>query len=401
MQSSPSRSFVIIVTLLTTSFPLSLFPFQVARPHLCAVMATLAERAAAASSSPPRIAVADFGCSEGANAVEQMSAAVASASAAFEAERKKNSSSSSSSSSPVRAALSITVTHSDLTKNGWNTVASAIAAAGPRYSNPPSVVALMQATDSGFYSRCFGDESLDLVHGAITFHWASRGHQKSEQEDPHSSSSSSYDSLPSKLEDACILPGLSSDPKVRALAAEAARGDWRRILSHKARELKRGGFLVAALVCMDPDDTICVLWQLLAGCLKELVEARIITKEEASEIVVPVHLRTPQDHWDALKGDHFGKIFRVVLDKFEIVQSTERDKFLEQHRDAKKYGADVAAFFEAVSRTMVEAALAPRLGKAKATAVADELYFTRFAGKVAETQPEFALGLQTLVLEKL
>ena len=83
-----------------------------------------------------------------------------------------------------------------------------------------------------------------------------------------------------------------------------------------------------------------------------------------------------------------------------MVQSTERDAFLEGHRDPAKYGKDVANFYEAVSRTMLEAALAPRLGKEKATAVADEL-FTRFAGKVAEMQPEFSIGLQTLVLEKL
>ena len=389
-------------------------------------MATLAKRAAASearfsssssssSSSlpPPRIAVADFGCSEGANAVEQMSAAVAAAFEAFDEEGKAASSpplseaagragtsSTASSLPPCARALSITVTHSDLTNNGWNAVASAIAAAGPGYANPPSVVALMQASDSGFYERCFGDESLDLAHGAITFHWASRGLRRSE-EDPRST----YDSLPSKLEDACILPGLSSDPRVRALAAEASRGDWRRILSHRARELKRGGFLVAALICSERGDDICALWRVLAGCLEELVEAGIITGREASGVVVPVHLRTPQSHRDALEGDGdsdpLSASFRVVLDEVEHVQSPERDAFLGQHRDAKRYGADVAAFFEAVSRTMVEAALAPRLGRERATAVADELYFTRFAGKVAEAKPEFAIKLQTLVLEKL
>ena len=335
------------------------------------------------------MAVADFGCSEGANAVEQMSAAVA---AAFEAFDKK-----AKNSSPQPR--SITVTHSDLTNTGWNAVAAASAAAGPKYANPPSVVALMQPSDSGFYQRCFAEEALDLVHGAITFHWASRGFTTDKNV---STNTSSYDSLPSKLEDACILPGLSSDPKVRALAAEASRGDWRRILTLRARELRRGGFLVAALICTEPGDDICSLWTVLAACLRELVEAGAVTKEEASAVVVPVHLRMPEDHRAVLKEDsELSGAFRVVVDEFETVQATERDAFLEQHKDAKKYGQDVAAFFEAVSRTMVEAALAPRLGKEKATAVADELYFTRFAGKVAEAQPEFGIGLQTLVLEKL
>ena len=329
----------------------------------------------------------------GANAVEQMSAAVASAFEAFE----KGTKSSSSSSSPPPRALSITVTHSDLTNNGWNAVAAAIAAAGLKHSySPPSVVALMQPSDSGFYERCFADESLDLVHGAVTFHWASRGIARTKG-DP----GSSYDSLPSRLEDACIVPGLSADPAARALAAEASRGDWRRILAHRARELRRGGFLVAALICTERGDDICSLWQVLAGCLAELVEAGAVTREEAGAVVVPVHLRMPADHRAALEEKDLGGAFRVVLDEFENVQATERDAFLEQHKDAGRYGQDVAAFFEAVSRTMVEAALAPRLGKGGATAVADELYFTRFAGKVAETQPEFAIGLQTLVLEKL
>ena len=81
-------------------------------------MASLAKRTAAAASEsgssppPPRIAVADFGCSEGANAVEQMSAAVAAAFEAFEKEGDRG-----------KAPLSISVTHSDLTNNGWNAVA--------------------------------------------------------------------------------------------------------------------------------------------------------------------------------------------------------------------------------------------------------------------------------------
>lgn len=378
---------------------------MVARPHLCAAMATLAERAAASEASsnssplppPPRIAVADFGCSEGANAVEQMLAAAASALEAFEKKTK------TSSSSPPRP-LSITVAHSDLTNNGWNAVAAAIAAAaaGSKTTSyrPPSVVALMQPSDSGFYERCFADEGLDLVHGAITFHWASRGFVKN-KENP-SSSSSSYDSLPSKLEDACIVPGLSSDAAVRALAAEASRGDWKRILAHRARELKQGGFLVSALICTKPGDDCCSLWHELAGCLRELVEEGAVTREEASAFVVPVHLRMPEDHRAALVEEkEFNGVFRIVVDEFEMVQGTERDAFLEGHRDPAKYGKDVANFYEAVSRTMLEAALAPRLGKEKATAVSDELYFNRFAGKVAEMQPEFSIGLQTLVLEKL
>lgn len=353
-------------------------------------MATLAKRAASSSSEsspPPRLAIADFGCSEGANAVEQMTAAVATAFRAFGDEGE-----GSSDTSP----LSITVTHSDLTNNGWNAVASAIAAAGRKYANPPSVVATMQPSDLGFYERCFADEALDLVHGAITFHWASRGLKKDEND------ACSYDSLPSKLEDASILPALSSDAKVRALAAEASRRDWERILELRARELKRGGFLVAALICAERGDSICVLWTEFARCLKELVEEKIITQEEASSVVVPVHLRTPEDHRNAaplLKDD--SRLFRVVFDEFSNVQSAERDSFLERHKDPEKYGSDVAAFFEAVSRTMVEGALCPRLGKEKATAVADELYFTRFAGRVAATQPDFSTGLQTLVLEKL
>jgi hypothetical protein len=254
----------------------------------------------------------------------------------------------------------------------------------------------MQPSDSGFYERCFADEGLDLVHGAITFHWASRGFVKN-KEDP-----SSYDSLPSKLEDGCVLPGLSSDAAVRALAAEASRGDWKRILGHRARELKQGGFLVAALICTEPGDDCSSLWQVLAGCLLELVEESVVTKEEASAFVVPVHLRTPGDHRAALLEEkELRDAFRIVVDEFEMVQGTKRDAFLEGHKDPRRYGKDVANFYEAVSRTMLEAALAPRLGKEKATAVADELYFTRFAGKVAEMQPEFSIGLQTLVLEKL
>lgn len=347
-------------------------------------MATLAKRAASESPSLPRLAVADFGCSLGANAVEQMTAAVA---AAFQAFDEEAGSSRTSTTSP----LSITVTHSDLTNNGWSAVAATIAAAGPKYANPPAVVALMQPSDAGFYERCFADESLDLVHGAITFHWASRGFLKIES-DPRS-----YDSLPSRLEDACILPALSSDDGARALAAEASRRDWERILSLRAPELRRGGFLVAALICSEREDSLCSLWTELAGCLRELPEEEAITLDEARSVVVPVHLRTPGDHRAALEG---GGLFRVVLDEFSAVDSFEKDSF-EHHKDPQKYGADVAAFFEAVSRPMVEAALAPRLGRDRATAVADELYYVRFARKVAATQHDFAIGLQTLVLEKL
>ena len=271
----------------------------------------------------------------------------------------------------------------------------------------------MQPSDRGFYQRCFPDESLDLVHGAITFHWASRGFRKIEGEP----SQSSYDSLPSKLEDACILPGLSSDAGVQALAAEASRGDWKTILAHRARELKSGGFFVAALVCTEPSDSICALWRVLARCLNELVDAGTITQREASEVVVPVHLRMPRDHLAALlleggggeEEDQFlSKAFRVVADEFEAVQAPERDAFLLQEQEdddvdasSKKYAAGVAAFFEAVSRTMVEAALSPRLGKERATEVADALYSVLFAAKVAESRPKFSIGLQTLVLEKL
>ena len=51
--------------------------------------------------------------------------------------------------------------------------------------------------------------------------------------------------------------------------------------------------------------------------------------------------------------------------------------------------------------SILSTGLSSALGRSWATAVADELYFTRFAGKVAEAKPEFAIKLQTLVLEKL
>ena len=312
---------------------------------------------AAALAMPPShpsepLAFADFGCSEGANSVAQMSAAVAAAKNALGTASPRD--------GDGRA---VTVTHVDLDANPWSTVFQCVAAA-PGYNDPPRSFVYAIGTPAGFYAQAFPSGSLSLAHGSATFHWGS--------------------SAPASLPDRCLFPWLSSDPAVRSAAATQASTDWATILRHRAAELKPGGRFIASLVAAPPGSDAAgdlradlpAMWRHVAETWGGMVDDGTLSEAEAAGVVVPVNMSTPAQllapfsDASAVGGAALSSLFDVV--KAEAVDMAFPQWVAYQASgDAAAYAAALRLFLEAVLKGMQTASIAAaRAGQADGASTA-------------------------------
>jgi hypothetical protein len=354
-----------------TRTPSPALSLQAARAELVAAATAVAALPMPTSTTPSPLAFADFGCSEGGNAVAQMKAAV---DAALD-------STAGAAAGPARRP--VTVTHVDLTGNAWDTV---FACAARGYGRaPPDLFVYAQGSDAGFYQQNFPPRSIALAHGAATFHWAS--------------------TAPASLPEPCLFAWLCSEPATRAACARQAAADWATILEHRAAEVVPGGRFVSSLVAApagmdggddaDPIASLPPMWRQVAAVWKGMVADGSLTPEEGGAVVIPVNLSTP----DALLAPFGADSGHPAADAWRVVAATPITlpfphwTAYERDGDAAAFGAGARLFLEAVLRGMMVDKLArvkerggaaPADALASATAAVDTFFSRVEAAAAAE-----------------
>lgn len=320
----------------------------------------LTAAAAAVTAPGAAVAMADYGCSEGRNSVASLAAAADAALAA--------------------GASSVVVTHVDLPSNNWAAFRAAVAAAGASYARPPVVTVASLPKGAGFYEACFPPSSLDLAFGAAAFHWGSGA------------------GLPSSLANGAIVAA-RGDEGERAAAAGAASADWLSILRLRAAELRPGGRLVACNVV--DDGGLDGAWGCLADAWAAAVETGGVARAAVDAAVLRAHLRTEDAWMEPLReGGGAASLFRVVHARLERLTPPALSALRAGTGSAAAYGAWLAAFWEAVSRPVFEAAVEKgRAGGGGKAAV--DAFFARVAALAAARAPGFDMGTLVLVLERL
>ncbi|MBT3151505.1 hypothetical protein HTV45_11520 [Streptomyces sp. CHD11] len=269
----------------------------------------LLRRALAAVALPERGApfrAADLGVAAGTNSLEPMGAVV-------EGVRSRT-----GEDTPV------TVVHTDIPGNDFNTTFATITGSPGSYAHRPQV--FVHAEARSFYEPLFPPAELHLVWSSIAVHWLSR--------------------VPAPV------PGhiysARATGEVRRALREQSRSDWEAFLTHRARELRPGGQLVVLGGASADDGSSGAdgLMDAAVAVLTDLVGRGLITSEAWARMTVPTWNRTREEFLAPFAAGPAAAALRV--EEHDLV--TLPDILFDDFRatgDVRDFAERVTAFFQA------------------------------------------------------
>jgi hypothetical protein len=292
--------------------------------------------------------VADFGAAQGRNSLEPMRLAV-------ERLRRRTS-----------VSIPIVVVHTDLPQNDFGSLFALVEGSPESYLRSVDN-AFTLAAGKSFYERIFPDGFLLLGWTAISVHWLSR--------------------VPCEIADHVYAQ--RAGRRVREAYAEQASEDWRRFLSHRARELRPGGELVVVAVTTDGTGSTGgeSLMDLTNEPLLAMVEGGSIRPEEYRRMNMPAYHRTMEEFTEPLRS---GALTEDLTLK-EAIRTEFPDQLwpeYEQTGDANAFAASYTEFMRAFTEAPLFAGLDADRTPADRERLTNE-YFERMRSLI-EANPERA-----------
>jgi hypothetical protein len=292
--------------------------------------------------------VADFGAAQGRNSLEPMRLAV-------ERLRRRTS-----------VSIPIVVVHTDLPQNDFGSLFALVEGSPESYLRSVDN-AFTLAAGKSFYERIFPDGFLLLGWTAISVHWLSR--------------------VPCEIADHVYAQ--RAGRRVREAYAEQASEDWRRFLSHRARELRPGGELVVVAVTTDGTGSTGgeSLMDLTNEPLLAMVEGGSIRPEEYRRMNMPAYHRTMEEFTEPLRS---GALTEDLTLK-EAIRTEFPDQLwpeYEQTGDANAFAASYTEFMRAFTEAPLFAGLEADRTPADRERLTNE-YFERMRSLI-EANPERA-----------
>jgi len=250
------------------------------------------------------IKIADFGCSEGKNAMEIVKFTISHI-------RKTNNNNN------------IQVYFEDLESNNW----SEIFKIANKQLNQREVY--FSAVGKTFYQRNFPNNYLDVAFSGNAFHWASEllG-----------------------LKEGFLFPISSMNSEDKMNWNSLSKKDWDTILYHRSFEMKPGAILFANFAGFDEGskDLKQFHWiQTLRKVILEFEKKGKITTNERKSLVMPVHLRNIKDIINQDLMDKHG--FKVLFSKVNPIQDPYYENLqlnvkngMEKEKAIQLYSQDIA-----------------------------------------------------------
>jgi SAM dependent carboxyl methyltransferase len=250
--------------------------------------------------------VADLGAAAGTNSLDPMQAVV---------ERVR---SRSGADTPV------TVVHTDIAANDFNTMFANVMAAPGAYPQAPGVFVYAEARS--FYARLFPAAELNLAWSAIAVHWLSH--------------------VPEPIPDHIYCSRATGDAR-RALQDQSRR-DWERFLAHRAEELRPGGQLVVlgGAAADDGSSGAEGLMDAADAVLVDLVERGVLRRDEYASMTVPAWNRTHAEFVAPLTAGPLTEVLRLEEHDLLALPDIVFEQF-ESTGDAQEFADRVTTFFQA------------------------------------------------------
>ncbi len=305
------------------------------------------------------LSVADYGSSQGRNSMAPMRAAIG-------VLRRR-----------VPAPYPILVTHTDLPDNDFAALFRTLRDAPESYlTDAESVYAF--AAGRSFYEQIFPADSVTIAWSSITVHWLSRA--------------------PVLIRRHIFSP-LASEDERGAYAAQA-KEDWRRFLTHRGAELRRGGRLVVVGSGASSDGRSGAerLLDLANTVLVDLVDEGALDIGEYEQMVIPTYYRTREEFTRPLREEPLAGAFELESCSETALSDPLWSEF-QRTRDRRDYAHKASDFFRAFSEPSVFGPIAASRSAQDTAEIADRFY-ARVRDAI-ERRPEEAASAWHLVLLSL
>lgn len=254
----------------------------------------------------PPLVVADFGCSQGANSMAPMRAAIAALRERAGGDRP------------------ICVVHNDLPGNDYASLFTLLEQDPASYlRNAQGVFA--SAVGRSFFEQVLPPDTVTVGWSSNSVHW--------------------FNHVPHTAPDAWYPPD-TAIPEVRAGFERQSAEDWRRFLKHRGMELRLGGRL---LVMMGgADESGPTSWGALRRHLQAeraaILEAGALTEMQSARMLIPNRMRC-RDEIVAPFGAE-GSFAGLAIEHLDIVEAPDPIwDFYQEIRDAAAFGARWGAVF--------------------------------------------------------
>ena len=218
----------------------------------------------------------------------------------------------------------VTVVHTDIAANDFNTMFANVMAAPGAYPQAPGVFVYAEARS--FYERLFPAAELHLAWSAIAVHWLSHA--------------------PEPIPDHIYCSRATDD--VRRALKDQSRRDWEQFLAHRAEELHPGGQLVVlgGAAADDGSSGAEGLMDAANAVLVDLVERGVLRSDEYARMTIPAWNRTLAEFVAPLTVGPLTEVLR--LEEHDLLALP--DIVFEQFRstgDAQEFADRMATFFHA------------------------------------------------------
>jgi hypothetical protein len=217
----------------------------------------------------------------------------------------------------------ITVVHTDIAANDFNTMfANVMAAPGP-YPQAPGVFVYAEARS--FYERLFPPAELHLAWSAIAVHWLSH--------------------VPEAIPGHIYCSRATGSTR-RALQDQSRR-DWEQFLAYRAEELQPGGQLVVlgGAAADDGSSGAEGLMDAANAVLVELVERGVLRHDEYARMTVPAWNRTQTEFLAPLTSGPLTGVLRLEEHDVLALPDIMFEQF-ESTGDAQEFADRVSTFFQ-------------------------------------------------------
>ncbi len=256
----------------------------------------------------------------------------------------------------------ILVTYTDLPHNDFSVLFRMLHDDSPQtasYLRDYQNVYVLSAGTS-FYRQVVPENSVDIAFSATAMHWLS--------------------GIPGTISNHVHAVGAQGE-EWRTFRDYALR-DWENILLHRSRELKSGGIFVMANFCIDEQgrylgntgganmfDTFYRLWS-------ELVESKVITKEECVATTFPQFYKTIEQ-FCAPFNDPKSAVSRAglrLIDAYTgLTECPYRSEF-NRVGDAQAFADSYVPTLRSWSETVFRSGLAPIRGNQERSEIVDQFY---------------------------
>jgi SAM dependent carboxyl methyltransferase len=301
--------------------------------------------------------IADYGSSQGRNSMPPMTIAIAELRARAGAER------------PIQ------VVHTDLPSNDFAALFAALEADPASYMKSHANV-YASAIGRSYFEQLLPTASVTLGWNSWTVHWMSDDNMV----------------VPDH-----VFPGMSKHQSIIDEVARRQAEDWRKFLSCRAKELKRGARMLTAFVGRDQGTTG---WNWLGdnfwGAIEDLGRDGLLSTDEQQRMSVPANGRSLEQIRAPFDGH--GEYAGLRLVKAEVLTVPDGNwTAYQKSGDAKTLGTAHANMLRAV----FSPTLANALGARPDTADLLDKLFTRLATRLA-VAPQIHEGrLASVVLERV